>query len=118
MSIIRKHENLISQLGVGLTLLLIIVLAAYLRLVNLPDNPGWYSDEGTILDIAHHLLDGEWQYLAINQSTLIAARLPLFPLLVAGAMRFFGPDIATLRLEVLESKSLILSRLIELSPHS
>lgn len=75
----------------------ILLLAGYLRLLNVSQSPGWYSDEGTILNITQNLLEGRWQYMAINQSTLIAARLPLFPLLLAGASRIFGPGIGTLR---------------------
>ena len=61
---------------------LILILAAYLRLANLAVNPAWYTDEGTHLDIVRHLLDGRVQYLAINQSSLLFSRLPLFELLV------------------------------------
>ncbi len=75
----------------------ILLLAGYLRLMNVSHSPGWYSDEGTILNITQNLLEGRWQYMAINQSTLIAARLPLFPLLLAGASRICGPGIGTLR---------------------
>jgi hypothetical protein len=69
-----------------LVLLLILVLAAYLRLANHADNPGWYTDEGTHLDIAQNLLRGRIQYLAINQSTLLFAKLPLFEALLAGLL--------------------------------
>jgi hypothetical protein len=51
-------------------LFLILALAAYLRLANHADNPGWYTDEGTHLAIAGQLLRGRIQYLAVNQSTL------------------------------------------------
>jgi hypothetical protein len=67
-------------------------------LVNLATNPGWYSDEGTILEIARHMNSDEVKYLAINQSTLLAARLPLFPMIMAGINRFFESDILILRL--------------------
>ncbi|MBN1813087.1 MAG: glycosyltransferase family 39 protein [Anaerolineae bacterium] len=76
---------------------LIIALAAYLRLTNVADNPGWYTDEGTHLDIAQNLLSGRAQYLAINQSTLMFAKLPLFELLLAGLLGTFGGGIGTLR---------------------
>jgi hypothetical protein len=75
----------------------ILALAAYLRLTNAVDNPGWYTDEGTHLDIAQNLADGRVQYLAINQSTLLFAKLPLFELLLAGLLRVFGGGIGTLR---------------------
>jgi hypothetical protein len=75
----------------------ILALAAYLRLANVADNPGWYTDEGTHLDIAQNLAHGRVQYLAVNQSTLLFAKLPLFELLLAGLLRVFGGGIGTLR---------------------
>lgn len=82
----------------GLILLVVLGLAAFFRLYNLPDTPGWYSDEGTLVNIAQNLLQGRWQYLALNQSTLLAARLPLFTLLLSGWFRLFGAGIDSLRL--------------------
>lgn len=82
----------------GLLLLMILMLAAYLRLTNLADNPGWYTDEGTHLDIAQNLLQGRMEYLAINQSTLLFAKLPLFELLLAGMLGLTGGGMETLRL--------------------
>ncbi len=78
-------------------LLAIMLLAVYLRAENLGDNPGWYSDEATHVNIAHHLLLGQVQYLAINQSTLLFARPPLFQLILAGWFRLLGEGIASLR---------------------
>lgn len=78
-------------------LLFIIALAAYLRFFNLALNPGWFSDEGTHLEIAQHILNGRTQYFAINQSTLLFARLPLFEWLLAGSMRLLGSNILALR---------------------
>jgi hypothetical protein len=81
-----------------LTLALILFLAAYLRLSNVATNPAWYTDEGTHLDIARHLLTGRVQYLAINQPWLLASRLPLFEGLLTIAARFNGVSMETLRL--------------------
>jgi 4-amino-4-deoxy-L-arabinose transferase-like glycosyltransferase len=78
-------------------LLFILALAAYLRLANNADNPGWYSDEGTHLDIAQNLAHGRIQYLAINQSTLLFSKLPLFEMLLAGLLRAKGGGIGALR---------------------
>lgn len=74
-------------------LCLILALAAYLRLANVIDNPGWYTDEGAHLDIAQNLLRGRVQYLAITQSTLMFAKLPLFELLLAGLLGSVGQAI-------------------------
>ena len=90
----RRNLKIAAELvGLGL----ILALAAYLRGTNLANNPGWYSDEGTLVDIARHLAAGHWQYQALNQSVLIAARPPLFLLLLSGLFQFFHPDITTLR---------------------
>ena len=80
-----------------LALVAILALAAWLRLHRVVETPGWYSDEGTHLEIARHLLEGRHQYFAIGQSTLLVARLPLFEHLLAGAMQVDGPDMQTLR---------------------
>jgi len=77
---------------------LILALAALLRFPNLAVNPGWYSDEGTLVAIAQKLAQGSWQYLALNQSMLIVARPPVFLLILAGLFRVLEPGIAVLRL--------------------
>ncbi|MGD8622962.1 MAG: glycosyltransferase family 39 protein [Anaerolineae bacterium] len=78
-------------------LVLILLLAAYLRLPNNAHNPGWYSDEGTHIDIARHLAAGQVQYMAIGDSTLLFARLPLFETILAAAFKAIGPGMQTLR---------------------
>ncbi len=83
----------------ALTLLTLGVFL-YLRLNQLGTNPGWYSDEGSDLDIARHLAQGRWQYLALGGTPLVAARVPLFHLLLVGAFEIWGYDILTARLVV------------------
>lgn len=78
-------------------LLIILLLAAYLRLANQPNNPAWYTDEGTHLDIARNLVAGRVQYLAVNQSTLLFSRLPVFEVLLAAFMRISNDDMGALR---------------------
>ncbi len=80
-----------------LLILVILTLAGYLRLANLVDNPGWYSDEGTLINIAQNLMQGKVQYLAINQSILIVGRPPLFVGILAVLFYVFGEGIETLR---------------------
>ena len=87
---IQRHLHIIA-------LLLILTLAAYLRLHRVEQTPGWFSDEGTHLAIARHLQAGQIQYLALNQSTLLAARLPLFELLLSAAVSVGGLSMGTLR---------------------
>lgn len=81
----------------AVALILIIALAAYLRLTNLRDNPAWYTDEATHLNIATNLLNGQFQYMAVTQSTLLFARLPLFEIILAACLKWFGNDILILR---------------------
>lgn len=71
-------------------LLAVLLLAAYLRLANAAANPGWFSDEGTQLNVAAHLLRGRTQYLALTGSTLLVARLPLFPAVLAALLGLAG----------------------------
>lgn len=78
-------------------LALILLLAADLRLANVAVNPAWYTDEGTHLDIVRHLLQGQVQYLAVNQSWLLFSRLPLFEILLSGAALSGGVNMLTLR---------------------
>lgn len=78
-------------------LLLILALAAYLRLYNITDNPGWFSDEGSNLDIAQHIVHGQMQYMALGQSTLLVSRMPIFEGLLALLLSAFGGGITTLR---------------------
>lgn len=85
-------------LGEAAALLLILALAALLRLHNVADNPGWYTDEGTHLEIAANLAAGEIRYFAVNRSFLLFGRLPAFELLLAGAVNLFGVSMLTLRL--------------------
>jgi 4-amino-4-deoxy-L-arabinose transferase-like glycosyltransferase len=87
-----------SSLRLEATLInLILLFAAYLRLWNLEDNPAWYTDEATHLDIARHLLNGENRYLAIDDSYLIFARLPLFEYSLALLFQIFGVSMLVLR---------------------
>ncbi|MBZ0292317.1 MAG: glycosyltransferase family 39 protein [Anaerolineae bacterium] len=91
------HNRRLQLLAEFCTLLLIILLAAYLRLTGIEGNPGWYTDEGTHLAIAQQLTQGRIQYLAVNRSFLLFGRLPLFELLLTGAVQLFGLSMTTLR---------------------
>lgn len=76
----------------------ILLVSSCVRLVNLESNPAWYTDEGTHVEIARHLVNGDIRYLALKDSFLIAARLPLFEYLLALCFRLFSPDIVVLRM--------------------
>jgi hypothetical protein len=80
-----------------LLLAVIILVGAYLRLVNLRTNPGWYPDEGSNLNVAWNLWQGRFQYFAIGGSLLVNARAPLFPLILAGLFNLVGYDILIAR---------------------
>ena len=81
-----------------LAIVAIILLALYLRWENVGADPDWYTDEGTHLEIARHWLNGEQRYLAIGQSTLLFAKLPLFEWVLAGFIAVFGKSMTTLRM--------------------
>jgi len=74
-----------------------LLLSFYLHFVALGAIPGWYSDEGTLLEIARHLAEGKVQYLGLTQSFLLAGRMPLFPGLLAVLIKIFGTNIIVLR---------------------
>lgn len=82
---------------VFLVVILIVVSAGLTRFHNLRTSPGWYPDEGTDLSIAINLSQGKQQYLALGQSTLVAARLPLSYLVLVPMLSVLGPDILVLR---------------------
>ena len=82
---------------VGLGLLLICAVGAYLRLYNLRSNPGWYPDEGSVLNVAWNLWHGRFQFFAIGGSMLVSARAPLFPAILAALFNVFGYDILVAR---------------------
>lgn len=94
MAVIMRSKDRLLELA---ALFVILMLAAYLRLANLAANPGWYTDEGTHLDLARNLITGRVQYLAIDESVLLFSRLPLFEALFALWTRVFGLSLEALR---------------------
>jgi 4-amino-4-deoxy-L-arabinose transferase-like glycosyltransferase len=89
-----------SNLWHRIALVAVLIFALYLRFVNLAWNPGWYADEGSVLDIARNLAEGRQQYFALGGTPLIAARVPLFHYILVGAFTLWGYDILTARLVV------------------
>jgi 4-amino-4-deoxy-L-arabinose transferase-like glycosyltransferase len=85
------------QLALVLALPAILAAATFLRFYDLRDNPGWYSDEGSDINIAANLLAGRLQYFAIGESPMIAARPLLFHAILAGGFALLGEDIWTIR---------------------
>jgi hypothetical protein len=80
-------------------LVLILVIAAYVRFANLGQNPGWYTDEGSDMDIALHLSHGEIRYMSINDSTMLVARPLTMHWLLARWFALIGrSDILSLRI--------------------
>jgi len=93
----NENANWHHGWGTGLIGVAILFVAGYLRYVNLSWNPGWYSDEGTLVEIAKNMMSGKFQYLALNKSTLLAARMPLFPALTSIIFSFTDIHITYLR---------------------
>jgi hypothetical protein len=86
-----QNESRLRLLEI-IALMLIVVIAAQLRLENVGIIPGWYTDEAVHIDIARHMLTGDIRFMAVQDSTLLFARLPLYPALVAGALSITGMD--------------------------
>jgi len=80
-----------------LILFLLLLFAGYLRLINLENNPGIYSDEGTQIEISQNLLKGKIQYFSLSQSTLLVGRLPLFSIFLSIIFKLFGVGLLQLR---------------------
>jgi 4-amino-4-deoxy-L-arabinose transferase-like glycosyltransferase len=78
-------------------LISLLILAALLRFSNLESNPGWFSDEGSDLNIARNLMEGRFQYFAITGTPLVAARVPLFHVLLDGAFLVWGDSLEAAR---------------------
>ncbi len=76
---------------------MILLVAGAVRIINLNSNPGWYTDEGTHIEIAKSLMNGENYYFGITDSYLIAARLPLFEHILALWFRLIGVGMFQLR---------------------
>ena len=89
-----SHDRLIRKRIVEFLLIAaIILLAAWLRFYNLRSSPGWYSDEGSFINVAENLSAGKSQYFAIQGSTLLVGRLPLFMIVMSWLFNLFGTDI-------------------------
>lgn len=95
----------------------ILVIATLSRVWLLRVTPGWYADEGSEIEIATHLMNGEQRYFAIGQSTLVVARLPLFHTILASLFAVFGRDILTLRMVTVTYGLLIVFLLFVLGRH-
>ncbi|MBN1681513.1 MAG: glycosyltransferase family 39 protein [Anaerolineae bacterium] len=80
-----------------LVVVLVVILAGVVRLVNLSENPGWYPDEGSWMELTRHTLDGHTQYMVFDGSVLITVKMPVFRFLLAGAALIGGESIGTLR---------------------
>ncbi len=93
----NKEQPEESQYIFYLLAIIVLISASLLRYINISTNPGWYSDEGTLVEIAKNLMSGRFQYLALNKSTLIAARLPLFPALMSVVFSITGVHITIMR---------------------
>lgn len=91
-------ENKRSDSRNGLPLLalaVIIVVAILLRFVNLYKVPGWWPDEGVMLNIATNL--SHWRMQMFSFIYPMNPHPPLFFLLGTVFIKFFGSSILTLR---------------------
>jgi len=79
------------------SLSLILGTAIFTRFYKLENNPGIYSDEGTILNVVNNLLDGRSEYLGVQGSLLLLGRMPIFPYFLKVLAKFFPVNLLTLR---------------------
>ncbi len=89
---VRRRGKGLSPPQVALTLILIVLLAAYLRLTHLATNPGWDGDEGYNWNIAANLAAGHARMFGLKFA--FVQHPPLFFLLGAAAFRLFGQNYA------------------------
>jgi len=85
-----KGMNKGTEPWVVMIVLAILLLAATLRLRQLADSPGWYSDEGSNVAIAAALARGEPGYLAFGDSYFITGHMPLVLHEMAVLFRLLG----------------------------
>lgn len=77
--------------------LVIIGLSIFTRFYHLENNPGIYSDEGTVLNVVNNLLEGRSEYLGVQGSLLFLGRMPVFPYFLKMLAKFFPLNLLTLR---------------------
>lgn len=77
-------------------IILILILAAFLRLYNLEITPGWWPDEGVYLNIAGNLAHGKTQMFAFTYP--FVPHPPLFFIVVIPFIKIFGYKILAVRL--------------------
>ncbi len=76
-------------------LVLILLLAIFLRFYDLGINPGWYSDEGSYMDISWNLANGELRVFALDNP--FVPHPPLFFIIGGILLKFLGNDIVVLK---------------------
>jgi len=92
----RQRPSFVMRCRSHAPVLLILTLAAALRLLNLGVNPGWDGDEGYNYNIALNLAHGHRQMFAL--AFAFVQHPPLFFLLAAGLFHLFGATMFNLRL--------------------
>lgn len=76
----------------------IITLSIFLRFYHLDQNPGIYSDEGTILNVVKNLIEGRSEYLGVQGSLLLLGRMPVFPYLLKILAELLPINLLSLRI--------------------
>lgn len=96
--ILQRRERMILEKSKQIFLIILVLLiASFVRLWHIESSPAWYTDEGTHIEIARQLISGKVQYLGITDSFLIAARLPLFEHLLGLWFQYVGIGMFQLR---------------------
>ncbi|EKD56572.1 MAG: hypothetical protein ACD_58C00146G0009 [uncultured bacterium] len=80
----------------NIVLVFILLAGIFLRFWNLNSTPGWWPDEGVYLNIANNLLHGKAQMLSFSYP--FVPHPPLYFIIVAGFIKFFGYKMIAIRL--------------------
>ncbi len=79
-----------------LLVVLVLLLSAYLRLVNLRHSPAWYHDECIFVNQTWNLMRGQFMWDGVEHTYL--PRMPLMHLLIMPFFLLFGRDVVWVRL--------------------
>ena len=91
----ENHLAWIKHLEIA-TVAVILLLAAFLRLYHLKETPGWWPDEGVMLNITGNLLRGKAQFFALTYP-YVPHPIGYF-LLAAPFVKILGYNIISLRI--------------------
>lgn len=81
---------------IAIVFIFIFCFGAFVRLYQLNENPGWYVDEGSNLELGWNLIHGQTRYFAVEWNFI--PHLPFYYLLIGFFSLIFGKTILAVRL--------------------